>query len=58
MIPPVEKIVRVSCNNGIPLPKYVGDLLTYFKCNIRPALKPKEQNLCFWVNQNGDPLGK
>jgi len=58
MVPPVEKVVRVSCNNGIPLPNYVGDLLFYFKNWIRSSLNPTAINECYWVNTKGRPLGK
>jgi hypothetical protein len=46
--------------SGIPIPKYLGEMLLFFKEHIRPILKPKQgksPNLSMWVNKNGKCIG-
>lgn len=56
MIPPAEKVARQG-SEGIPLPRYFGDLIQYFLKYIRPKLCPASGILAMWINQNGKPVG-
>lgn len=56
MIPPAEKVARQG-SEGIPLPRYFGDLIEYFKQYVRPNLFPSPGVLALWINNNGRPIG-
>lgn len=50
--PPPEKIERLQVANGIAIPKYIGELLEYYRINIRPILLNKSNVVAFWINNN------
>ena len=59
MKPGVEKIIRLQVANGIPLPKYLGDLLMYYVKNVRTVFIDEDSSvLSYWVNDKGQPLRK
>jgi len=66
-----EKTLRPQMSEGIPLPKYLGkcqikiiskmilgELLLFFKTEIRPVLSPKRSTEGLWINNKGGCIGK
>ena len=56
--PLLEKKVRPQMSEGIPIPKYLGDLIIYFWMTVRPSLTklsttPTDHWLTPWVNTKG-----
>jgi hypothetical protein len=41
----------------VSVPRWLGDLIFYFKSKVRRSLKPKKGIQALWINKNGKPLG-
>jgi hypothetical protein len=54
--PPSEKVLRVDTQD-VPVPRWLGDLICFFKSKVRKSLKPKKGVQALWINRNGKPLG-
>ena len=54
--PFAEKVQRI-CSQEIPIPKWLGRILFFFRSTIRPYFKPKEKSQAFWLDSRGNPLG-
>jgi hypothetical protein len=52
-----EKVHRKNAAGGIPIPKSLGDLISYFKDNLRKILKPNDGVVSLFVANNGNALG-
>jgi len=55
--PPAEKTVRVATSN-VPIPHWLGNLITYFAHSIQSRFVQKNRNVeSLFILPNGKPLG-
>jgi hypothetical protein len=58
-VPTIMKRMLPENSEGIPLPKYCGDLIELFLTKIRKLINKKEQHVeTIWINSFGNPASK